>query len=137
MECKRTGKDGRDYLGNWADAKLIKRNISQAKGSEKKGIQFKGDSGSCYEITIPAGSDSRIARLYLGGIDARIKVEATIGFRQTSAFLEKTNGKTDGLFVVNYSSDQKEDLVLRVTLDKAYSSTASIHIEAITISNSK
>ena len=102
----RTGEGGHDYLGNWADAKLIRRNDSDVRGSGKEGIQIKGESGLYYDIIIPAGKDSRIARLYFGGNDARVKIEANIGIRHTYEYLEQNRGKANGLYEIRYSSDK-------------------------------
>ena len=107
--------------------------------STTTGINTNGSVGNGFEITVPADTNLKTLKLYVGVWYAQGKLEATLSDGSAPAFVDtamnKNNGASSGLYTINYKAAASgQNLKIRFTiLTQYFSPNGNVAWEAATL----
>jgi uncharacterized repeat protein (TIGR01451 family) len=107
--------------------------------STPTGINTNGIVGNGFEITVPADTNLKTVKVYVGVWYAQGKLEATLSDGSAPAFVDnsmnKNNGASSGLYTITYKAAASgQNLKIRFTiLNQYFSPNGNVAWEAVTL----
>ena len=112
---------------SWSDGAPAASGTEVAKGLRIPGV------GSACTLQLPAASTPREVEVYLGGEDARVRIDASIGGRQITRYLSAEEGRAGGLYTLRFQSEDSQPLQITLTAEEAAGEKPALLLEAVVL----